>query len=148
MWDDRLDQQLIQFRNQGFNYNEIALRMGVSRSAAIGRMQRLNGKVFPSQIAVERMRREAVRRRATGRLKTIERLKVKISASNDRNRAIKKAYEAGNPGSLIAKAVGVSKSRIYAIIAAQSANLRPNARLIGHLKKGVSQIERTAHSAV
>jgi len=54
MWDDRLDQQLIQFRNQGFNYNEIALRMGVSRSAAIGRMQRLNGKVFPSDRTASR----------------------------------------------------------------------------------------------
>jgi GcrA cell cycle regulator len=127
MWDDRLDHQLIQFRNQGFSYSEIALRMGVSRNAAIGRMQRLNGKVYPSQIAVGQRKTEASRRRTAERLKTIERLKAKISASNDCNRTIREAYKAGTSGYLIAQALGGSKSRIYRIIAAQSATPRPPA---------------------
>ena len=125
MWNSDLDTELMRLRNRGFSFGEISVRMGVTRNAALGRFYRLSGNVFPSDAA--RLREEAAdaRRRAAERLEKQRRLAKKlradIAAGKNRNRAIKKAYEAGAGIRTIAKVIGVTFSRIQQITAALGA---------------------------
>ena len=117
MWNSNLDAELMRLRNRGFSFGEISVRMGVTRSAAIGRFNRLIGNVFPSE--AKRRRRIAERLETQRRL--AKKLKADIAAGKDRDRAIKEAYEAGATTRTIAKVVGVSFQRVQKITAAMGA---------------------------
>ena len=47
-WDSERDAALIELRAQGFTFDQISARLGVTRNAALGRYQRVTGKKFPS----------------------------------------------------------------------------------------------------
>ena len=124
VWNPELDLELTRLRDGGLSFGKISKLMGVSRSAAIGRFQRLNGKLFPSQIARQKQinaskRLWAARREREQRL--ITKLKAEIAAGNRRNRAVKEAYEAGATVSAIGRALGVTPQRVQQIAAAQGA---------------------------
>ena len=124
VWNPELDLELTRLRDGGLSFGKISKLMGVSRSAAIGRFQRLNGKLFPSQIARQKQinaskRLLAARREREQRL--ITKLKAEIAAGNRRNRAVKEAYEAGATVSAIGRALGVTPQRVQQIAAAQGA---------------------------
>jgi len=51
MWNSDLDTELVQLRKRGLSFSEISAEMGITRGAALGRFNRLKGKVFPSQVA-------------------------------------------------------------------------------------------------
>ena len=125
MWDSDLDAELVRLRNHGLSFGEISARMGVTRSAALGRFYRLSGNVFPSDAARQREESADARRRAAARLekqrRLAKKLKADIAAGKNRNRAIKKANEAGATTRAIAKVVGVSFQRIQKITAAMGA---------------------------
>jgi hypothetical protein len=94
-----LDAELIRLRKRGLSFGQISERMGITRSAAIGRFNRLIGNVFPSDAARQREEAADVRRRAAERLEKqrhlTKKLKADIAAGKNRDRAIKEAYEAG-----------------------------------------------------
>ena len=113
MWNSDLDAELVRLRNCGLSFGQISVRMGVTRSAAIGRFNRLIGNVFPSE--AKRRRRIAERLETQRRL--AKKLKADIAAGKDRDRAIKEAYEAGAGVRTIAKVVGLTFVRIQQITA-------------------------------
>ena len=121
MWNSDLDAVLMRLRNRGLSFGEISARMGITRSAALGRFHRLSGKVFPSEAARRREEADDARRRAAARLEKQRRLakelRADLAAGKNRNRAIKKAYEAGAGIRTIAKVIGVTFSRIQQITA-------------------------------
>ena len=125
MWNSDLDAELMRLRNRGLSFGQISGRMGVTRSAALGRFHRLSGKVFPSEAARRREEADDARRRAAARLEKQRRLakelRADLAAGKNRNRAIKKAYEAGAGIRTIAKVIGVSFQRVQKITAAMGA---------------------------
>jgi hypothetical protein len=125
MWNSDLDAELIRLRKHGFTFSVISAEMGITRGAALGRFQRLKGKVFPSQVARAREEAEAGKRRKAARIEKQQRLAKKlradIAAGKVRNRAIKEAYEAGAGVRTIAKVVGVTHARVQQITAAMGA---------------------------
>ena len=125
MWNSDLDAELMRLRKRGFSFGEISARMGVTRNAALGRFYRLSGNVFPSDAARLREESADARRRAAERLEKQRRLAKKlradIAAGKNRNRAIKRAYEAGATVRAIAKVIGVSFQRVQKITTAMGA---------------------------
>jgi hypothetical protein len=125
MWDAGLDQQLIQLREQGFTYAEVARRMGISRGSALSRMAQISGKVFPYRLAARQRTRENRERRAAARIEEVARLRAEIRRAQDRNRAIKEAYRAGHMQPVIAEAAGISTSRVQQILVQPNLPSRP-----------------------
>ena len=125
MWNSDLDAELMRLRNRGLSFGEISARMGITRSAALGRFHRLSGKVFPSEAARRREEADDARRRAAARLEKqrllAKKLRADIAAGKNRDRAIKEAYEAGAAVRTIAKVVGVTHARVQQITAALGA---------------------------
>jgi hypothetical protein len=125
MWTSDLDAELIRLRKHGLSFGEISAKMGITRGAALGRFQRLQGKVFPSQAAREQEIADARRRRKAARLEKQRRLVKKmgadIAAGKDRNRVITEAYEAGATVRAIAQVIGLTAARVQQITAAQGA---------------------------
>ena len=125
MWNSDLDAELMRLRKRGLSFGEISARMGVTRSAALGRFYRLSGSVFPSEAARRQEEAEDARRRAAERLEKqrqlAKKLRADIAAGKDRDRAIKEAYEAGATTRTIAKVVWVTFSRVQQITAAMGA---------------------------
>ena len=125
MWNSDLDTELVQLRKRGLSFSEISAEMGITRGAALGRFNRLKGKVFPSQVAREQEIADAIRRRKAARLEKqqslVKKLKADIAAGKDRNRAIKEAYEAGATVRAIAQGIGLSVGRVQQITAAMGA---------------------------
>jgi len=125
MWTSDLDAELIRLRKRGLSFGEISAEMGITRGAALGRFRRLKGKVFPSQVAREQEKADAIRRRKAARLekqqRLVKKLKADIAAGKVRNRAIKEAYEAGATVRAIAQGIGLSVGRVQQITAAMGA---------------------------
>ena len=125
MWNSDLDAELMRLRKRGLSFGQISERMGVTRSAAIGRFNRLIGNVFPSDAARLREKAADARHRAAAQLEKqrhlAKKLRADIAAGKNRNRAIKEAYEAGATTRTIAKVVGVSFQRVQKITAAMGA---------------------------
>ena len=125
MWNSDLDTELVQLRKRGLSFSEISAEMGITRGAALGRFQRLKGKVFPSQVAREQEIADARRRRKAARLekqqRLVKKLKADIAAGKDRNRAIKEAYEAGATVRAIAQVIGLTAARVHQIAIAMGA---------------------------
>ena len=125
MWNSDLDTELVQLRKRGLSFSEISAEMGITRGAALGRFNRLKGKVFPSQVAREQEIADARRRRKAARLERQRRLVKKmgadIAAGKDRNRAIKEAYEAGATVRAIAQVIGLTAARVHQIAIAMGA---------------------------
>ena len=125
MWTSDLDAELIRLRKRGLSFGEISAEMGITRGAALGRFQRLKGKIFPSQVVREQEIADARRRRKAARLekqqRLVKKMKADIAAGKDRNRAIKEAYEAGATVRAIAQGIGLSVGRVQQITAAMGA---------------------------
>jgi hypothetical protein len=125
MWNSDLDAQLMRLRNRGLSFGQISSRMGITRSAAIGRFNRLIGNVYPSDAARQREESADARRRAAARLEKqrqlAKKLRADIAAGKNRNRAIKQAYEAGATTRAIAKVIGMSHQRVQKITAEMGA---------------------------
>ena len=125
MWNSDLDAELIRLRKRGLSFGEISAEMGITRGAALGRFQRLKGKIFPSQVVREQEIADARRRRKAARLekqqRLVKKMKADIAAGKDRNRAIKEAYEAGATVRAIAQGIGLSVGRVQQITAAMGA---------------------------
>ena len=125
MWNSDLDTELVQLRKRGLSFSEISAEMGITRGAALGRFNRLKGKVFPSQVAREQEIADAIRRRKAARLekqqRLVKKLKADIAAGKVRNRAIKEAYEAGATVRAIAQVIGLTAARVHQIAIAMGA---------------------------
>ena len=125
MWNSDLDAELMRLRKRGLSFGEISARMGVTRSAALGRFYRLSGSVFPSEAARRQEEAADAKRRVAARLEKqrqlAEKLRADITAGKNRDRAIKEAYEAGAGVRTIAKVIGVTFARVQQITAALGA---------------------------
>ena len=119
MWNDRLDAKLLKLKREGLSFTEIGEQIGVTRNAAIGRFHRLNGRVFPSQAARRRTRKEAARRKDEARARKdrdgVRKLKAAIAGATERTKAIKQAFTAGASCQAIGDALGLSSQRIRQI---------------------------------
>ena len=122
MWNDRLDTKLLKLKRQGLSFAEIGEQIGVTRNAALGRFQRLNRRVFPSQAERSKTRREAARLKEETRARkdgeVIRKLKAAIAAGTDRPKAINQAFAAGTSYKTIGAALGLSRQRAYQIATA------------------------------
>ena len=125
MWNSDLDAELMRLRKRGLSFGQISGRMGVTRSAALGRFYRLSGSVFPSEAARRQEEAADAKRRVAARLEKqrqlAEKLRADITAGKNRDRAIKEAYKAGATVRAIAKVIGVSHQRVHMITAAMGA---------------------------
>lgn len=119
MWDGKADAKLLKLRNEGLSFAQIAERMGISRNAAIGRAQRLAGRIFPSQIARnEQAKLEAVERgqkSAQEQKAIVRRIKKAIAAGSPRLKVIEQALAKGATYQIIGDALGLSKQRVHQI---------------------------------
>jgi hypothetical protein len=119
MWNDRLDARLLKLKRDGLSFAEIAERMGVTRNAALGRFQRLNRRVFPSQAERYRARKEATRLKAEARARKdgeiVRKMKAAIAAGADTTKAISQAFAAGGHRQRIGDVFGLSRQRVYQI---------------------------------
>ena len=119
MWTDRLDAKLLKLKRDGLSFAEIGERLGVTRNSALGRFQRLNGRVFPSQAKRSRMRKEAAKLKKDTRARKdgeiIRKMKAAIAAGTDRTKAISQAFAAGAHRQAIGDAFGLSRERVYQI---------------------------------
>jgi hypothetical protein len=119
MWNDRLDAKLLKLKRQGLSFAEIGERMGITRNAALGRFQRLNGVVFPSQLERRRTREAAARLKKETRLRKegeiIRKMKAAIAAGTDKGKAMKQAHVAGATFVTIGEVLGISSVRAYQI---------------------------------
>src|SRR5947199_5934942 len=99
MWNDRSDAKLLKLKREGYSFAEVAERMGITRSAALGRFQRLNGVVFPSQLERRRSREAAARLKIETRLRkegeVVRKMKAAIAAGTNRAKAMSQARAAG-----------------------------------------------------
>ena len=122
MWNDRLDAKLLKLKGTGLSFAEVGERIGVTRNAAIGRFQRLNGVVFPSQAARRQSRQEVARLKEEARLRKakeiIRKMKAAIAAGTDRSKAIERAFAAGASYQVIGESLGLSRQRAYQIATA------------------------------
>src|SRR5689334_24578553 len=119
MWTDRLDARLLKLKREGFSFAEIGEQIGVTRNAALGRFQRLNGRVFPSQAERRRTRREAAKLKEETRTRrdreVIRKLKAAIAGGTDKTKAVHQAFMAGTSYKVIGAALGLSRQRAYQI---------------------------------
>lgn len=120
MWNDRSDAKLLKLKREGYSFAEVAERMGITRNAALGRFQRLNGRLFPSQLERRRSREAAARLKSETRLQKegaiIRKMNAAIAAGTDKARAIKQARAAGASYVAIGNVFGVSRARVYQIV--------------------------------
>jgi hypothetical protein len=119
MWTNRLDARLLKLKRDGLSFAEVAERIGVTRNAALGRFQRLNGVIFPSQAERRRARKEVARRKAEAQArkdaKVIKKMKAALAAGTDQNEAITQAFAAGGNRKVIGDVFGLSRQRIFQI---------------------------------
>ncbi len=122
MWNDRLDARLLKLKREGYSFAEIGDQIGVTRNAAIGRWQRLNGRVFPSQVARGQIRKEANKAMAKARIQKeaeiVRELKSSIASGADRDKVINQALAAGATYQVVGDALELSKQRIHQIASA------------------------------
>ena len=118
-WTDRLDAKLLKLKKEGHSFAEIGERMGLTRNAVLGRYQRLNGVVFPSQLERRRSRAAAAKLKEDARLKKedaiIRKMKATIAAGTDRAKAMHQAHVAGARYQVIGDVFGLSRERAYQI---------------------------------
>jgi hypothetical protein len=116
-WDDRLDSRLLKAQASGLSFAEVGQRIGVTRSAAIGRYHRLKGTLFPSQADAARRNHERdIAGRAWKEARAMEALGLALSCGEDRNAAIRQALDAGCRTSTLAKHFGLTNGRIHQIV--------------------------------
>ena len=119
MWNKRLDAKLLKLKRDGLSFAEVGERIGVTRNAALGRFQRLNGRVFPSQAERHRTRKEAARLKEQTRARKdgeiIRKMKAAIAAGTDPTKAIRQAFVAGAHRQTIGDVFGLSRERVYQI---------------------------------
>lgn len=119
MWTDRLDAKLLKLKRDGLSFAEIGERIGVTRNAALGRFQRLNGRIFPSQAERSKTRKETARLKEEARLRKedaiIRKMKATIAAGTDRAKAMHQAHIAGARYQVIGDVFGLSRERAYQI---------------------------------
>jgi hypothetical protein len=119
MWTDRLDAKLLKLKRDGLSFAEIGERMGITRNAALGRFQRLNGVVFPSTLERRRTREAAARLKKEARLQkegeSIRKMKAAIAAGTDKGKAMSQAHATGATFVAIGKIFGISSVRAYQI---------------------------------
>ena len=123
-WTDRLDAKLLKLKRDGLSFAEVAERMGITRNAALGRYQRLNGVYFPSQLERRRSRAAVAKLKKDTRLKKeaeiLRKMKASIAAGTDKVKAMNQAYLAGASYRIIGDALGLSKGRAYQIATADN----------------------------
>jgi hypothetical protein len=119
MWTDKLDAKLLKLKKDGFSFAEIGEKIGVTRNAALGRFQRLNGVVFPSQKARRKFREDRAKRKEAARLKkereAIRKMKAAIAAGTDKGKAVAQAFAAGASYKAVGDVLGLSRQRAYQI---------------------------------
>lgn len=117
-WNDRLDARLLKAKEDGASFSEAALRLGVSRSAALGRYHRLAGTRFPSQqCGSERTKYQQERAAAQWKESAaIRELDLALSCGANRDNEIRRAYAAGCSLAGLSRHIGVSDGRIWQIV--------------------------------
>lgn len=119
-WNPERDRRLVELRRAGMTMEEVALKLGTTRSAVIGRSVRLRGLKFPSIVArIERERRDRATRatvRRQNELRQIEQLLSAMAAGRDRDTMIADAADAGVRYRVIGEAIGVTRQRIEQIV--------------------------------
>ncbi|ABE63188.1 hypothetical protein Nham_2397 [Nitrobacter hamburgensis X14] len=122
-WAPSKDERLLAVKGDGASFQEACERLGVSRSAAIGRYHRIKGTVFPSQ--AQRRARQAEETRRQRRIKSerekvhaaiLDAMEEAINNGMKRNDAIVSAAKAKCPIGLVAKRLQLSRQRVDKIL--------------------------------
>jgi hypothetical protein len=120
MWTSVADAELTRLREAGLTFGRIAEQMGVTRSAAISRFQRINGKKYgPGKPVLMRkyLRAELRERQA----RELEQLRAEFTelAGKDRVFYILVAHATGLSKAAIGRAAGLSRERVRQIVSSQ-----------------------------
>lgn len=118
MWDAKTDSRLLKLKGDGLSFQEISERMGVSRNAAIGRAQRLAGKIFPSQARRSEFKNLEIKQRrqksAHEREAIVEMVRESISSGMPRPEVIQVALACpGATYQIVGDALGISKQYVH-----------------------------------
>ena len=117
VWNTKLDKKLLQAKEAGASFAEIGQRLGVSRSAAIGRYHRINGRIFPSQTiegrAASPNKRAMLERKNRAALDLMD---AEMAGGVERNDAMRKAYLNGCRIPAIARHVGLTIPRVRFLV--------------------------------
>lgn len=122
-WAPGKDERLLAAKGRGASFQEASERLGVTRSAAIGRYHRIKGTVFPS--LARRQAQQAEETRCKRRIKSdreksnaaiLDAMEDAIANGMKRNDAIVSAADAKCPIGLVAQRVQLSRQRVDKIL--------------------------------
>ena len=117
LWTPRRDAKLLRLRTEGRTAAQIAVALGTTRSAVIGRMHRLLGTNFASNVERAAKWREESRAKKELRRKTEQRALDQMRKSLDRgmlrDRAMARARKAGTRYSILARFFGLTTQAVH-----------------------------------
>jgi hypothetical protein len=120
-WTPRRDAELLRLQKLGHSGTEIAAQLGTTKSAVIGRLNRLHGMVFRSEKARSKKQREAVQARRQAALRKeralIEAMQQKLRRGMTRDEAMARASDGGLSLQAIGVAIGISKQAVHKAVA-------------------------------
>ena len=116
-WTPERDEELKRHKAAGLPTAEIAALLGTTRSAILGRSNRLRGKLFESDVKRNELRRKAApgTRRKDREAKIFPALRADLAAGIDRDTVINRALDAGVRHSTIGDFFGLSPAQVYQI---------------------------------
>jgi hypothetical protein len=120
IWTAEKDKQLQRLEAAGLSAAQIAVRIGKTRNAVIGRSVRLRGLIFPSQL--QRQRRERallaarLRREKERTAVALGAMRRAIARGTPRDVAIVSAVRAHVTYQAIADELGLSRQRVQQIV--------------------------------
>jgi hypothetical protein len=116
-WTSRLDTRLLQLHTEGCSASQIAERLGTTRGAIIGRLHRVLGKRFPSDVERAEKSRAMARAEMEARRKVeervIEQMRKNLNRGMARDQAITRAHAAGARFSALGQFFGLTPQAMH-----------------------------------
>jgi hypothetical protein len=120
-WTERRDARLLRLREAGRSSTEIAALLGTTKGAVLGRLHRLQGIVFKSEISrARRLRDFASRRRRAAlaaRRAALKAMKQRMGWGMPRGEAMALASRDGLSFQAIGTALGISRQAAFKVVA-------------------------------
>ncbi len=120
-WTERRDARLLRLREAGRSSTEIAALLGTTKGAVLGRLHRLQGIVFKSEMSRARRLREfaSKRRRAAlaAQRAALKAMKQRMGLGMPRGEAMALASRDGLSFQAIGTALGISRQAAFKVVA-------------------------------
>jgi hypothetical protein len=116
-WTPEGDEELKRHEAAGLSASKIAALLGTTRNAVLGRLNRLRGKLFESDVNRHQLRRKAAngKPRKVHQAKIFAAMRTDLAAGIDRDTVIKRALDAYIGHHAIGEFFGLSPAQVYQI---------------------------------